>query len=464
MSASETHNRKNINKGIDETFPVLEEAVRLARSRGKRVRGYVSTVFGCPYEGEVSVAQVAKVCERLFEMGVYEISLGDTIGVAHPRQVKEVLQQLLRQFPADRLAGHFHDTRGTALVNAYVALELGITTLDSSFGGSGGLSLRPRRRRECGHGGPGLHVGGHGRVDGDPFGRPVPGKRPGSAADRPQASVQGVAEHPIKPAGKGRRRMNEVEWERMEGISVITLNRPEVYNALNFATLKELMKIVEELTHSKATRAVIITGAGEKAFCSGADLKERRTFTEDQVRRYIHLIRETFTAIERLPRPVIAAVNGVALGGGMELALACDLRLADERAVFGLTETSLGIIPGAGGTQRLPRIVGKSMAKELIFTARRIDAAEAERIGLVNHVVSKGEVLDAALEMAEMINENAPLALAQAKFAIDYGMETDLATGLMIETKAYEALIPTKDRLEGLEAFKEKRKPIYRGE
>lgn len=143
MSASETHNRKNINKGIDETFPVLEEAVRLARSRGKRVRGYVSTVFGCPYEGEVSVAQVAKVCERLFEMGVYEISLGDTIGVAHPRQVKEVLQQLLKQFPADRLAGHFHDTRGTALVNAYVALELGITTLDSSFGGLGGCPYAP---------------------------------------------------------------------------------------------------------------------------------------------------------------------------------------------------------------------------------------------------------------------------------------------------------------------------------
>ena len=302
MSASETHNRKNINKGIDETFPVLEEAVRLARSRGKRVRGYVSTVFGCPYEGEVSVAQVAKVCERLFEMGVYEISLGDTIGVAHPRQVKEVLQQLLKQFPADRLAGHFHDTRGTALVNAYVALELGITTLDSSFGGLGGCPYAPGAAGNVATEDLVYMLEGMGGVDGDPnFVRPVPGQRPGSAADRPQASVQGVAEHPIKPAGKGRRRMNEVEWERMEGISVITLNRPEVYNALNFATLKELMKIVEELTHSKATRAVIITGAGEKAFCSGADLKERRTFTEDQVRRYIHLIRETFTAIDDCP-------------------------------------------------------------------------------------------------------------------------------------------------------------------
>lgn len=143
LSASETHNRKNINKSIDETFPVLEEVVQLARERGKRVRGYVSTVFGCPYEGEVSVAQVAKVCDRLFEMGVYEVSLGDTIGVAHPRQVKEVLQDLLRLFPADRLAGHFHDTRGTALVNAYVALEMGITTLDSSFGGLGGCPYAP---------------------------------------------------------------------------------------------------------------------------------------------------------------------------------------------------------------------------------------------------------------------------------------------------------------------------------
>lgn len=143
MSASETHNRKNINKSIDETYPVLEETVRLARERGKRVRGYVSTVFGCPYEGKVSVVQVAKVCERLFEMGVYEVSLGDTIGVAHPRQVKEVLRELLKLFPADRLAGHFHDTRGTALVNAYVALELGITTLDSSFGGLGGCPYAP---------------------------------------------------------------------------------------------------------------------------------------------------------------------------------------------------------------------------------------------------------------------------------------------------------------------------------
>jgi enoyl-CoA hydratase/carnithine racemase len=258
--------------------------------------------------------------------------------------------------------------------------------------------------------------------------------------------------------------MGLIEWERKEGISVLTLNRPEVYNALNYPTLQELNRILQELHHSKATRVVVITGAGEKAFCSGADLKERRTMSEDQVRRYIHLIRETFTMVERLPKPVIAAVNGVALGGGMELALACDLRVADERAVFGLTETSLGIIPGAGGTQRLPRIVGKAKAKELIFTASRISAKEAEAIGLVNRVVEKGKALSAALEIAEKINQQAPLALAQAKMAIDYGLEMDLASGLAFETKAYEVLIPTKDRLEGLQAFKEKRKPIYLGE
>ncbi|PTX51253.1 short chain enoyl-CoA hydratase [Melghirimyces profundicolus] len=258
--------------------------------------------------------------------------------------------------------------------------------------------------------------------------------------------------------------MSLVEWERKEGISVLTLNRPEVHNALNLPSLEELSRVTGELRHSKATRVVVVTGAGEKAFCAGADLKERRGFTQDQVRRYIHTIRETFQALSRLPQPVIAAVNGVALGGGMELALACDLRVADEHAVFGLTETSLGIIPGAGGTQHLARLIGKARAKELIFTARRLTAREAEEMGMLNRVVEGGTVMEAAMEMATRINENAPLALAQAKHAIDYGTETDLDTGLAIETKAYEVLIPTKDRLEGLAAFKEKRKPIYLGE
>jgi enoyl-CoA hydratase/carnithine racemase len=252
---------------------------------------------------------------------------------------------------------------------------------------------------------------------------------------------------------------------RKEGaIGVLTLNRPEVYNCLDLETLFTLRRLIAEIGADREIRAVIVTGAGEKAFCSGADLKERRTMTDRQVQLYIRTIRDTFSELERLPKPVIAAINGVALGGGTELALACDLRVMSESAQMGLTETSLGIIPGAGGTQRLPRLIGKGKAKELIFTARRVHADEALAIGLVNRTAPRDQVMASALALAEEMAANAPLALAQAKFAIDYGMEADLATGLAMESNAYQVLIPTRDRLEGLEAFKEKRKPVYRGE
>jgi enoyl-CoA hydratase/carnithine racemase len=252
---------------------------------------------------------------------------------------------------------------------------------------------------------------------------------------------------------------------RKEGaIGVLTLNRPEVYNCLDLETLFTLRRLIAEIGADREIRAVIVTGAGEKAFCSGADLKERRTMTDQQVQLYIRTIRDTFSELERLPKPVIAAINGVALGGGTELALACDLRVMSESAQMGLTETSLGIIPGAGGTQRLPRLIGKGKAKELIFTARRVHADEALAIGLVNRTAPRDQVMASALALAEEMAANAPLALAQAKFAIDYGMEADLATGLAMESNAYQVLIPTRDRLEGLEAFKEKRKPVYRGE
>ncbi|TRY24891.1 enoyl-CoA hydratase [Brevibacillus sp. LEMMJ03] len=252
---------------------------------------------------------------------------------------------------------------------------------------------------------------------------------------------------------------------RKEGaVGVLTLNRPEVYNCLNLETLFTLRRLIAEIDADREIRAVIVTGAGEKAFCSGADLKERRTMTDLQVQLYIRTIRDTFSELERLPKPVIAAINGVALGGGTELALACDLRVISESAQMGLTETSLGIIPGAGGTQRLPRLIGKGKAKELIFTARRVHAEEALAIGLVNRTAPPDQVMASALALAEEMAANAPLALAQAKFAIDYGMEADLATGLAMESSAYQVLIPTRDRLEGLEAFREKRKPVYRGE
>lgn len=246
--------------------------------------------------------------------------------------------------------------------------------------------------------------------------------------------------------------------------TVITLNRPEVMNAFNFAQLHALNDAVSAAAKDKSVRTLVITGAGEKAFCAGADLKERATLSPEQVKEFIFTIRDLFTRIEYLEKPVIAAVNGVALGGGTELALACDIRLVSDTATMGLTETRLAIIPGAGGTQRLPRLIGKGKAKELIFTGRRVKADEALSIGLANAVHAPGELLDAALSMAAMIAEGGPIAVTQAKTAINHGMETDLMTGLAIESSAYWAVIPTKDRLEGLAAFREKRKPVYKGE
>ncbi|MFB0828826.1 enoyl-CoA hydratase-related protein [Brevibacillus laterosporus] len=255
-----------------------------------------------------------------------------------------------------------------------------------------------------------------------------------------------------------------IQLEKQGQVGILTIQRPEVYNCLNLVTLERLQRLLLEVSTDTDIRVVIITGAGDKAFCSGADLKERKTMQQSQVQQYIRTIRDVFTQVERLSVPVIAAINGIAFGGGLELALACDLRVMSETAQTGLTETSLGIIPGAGGTQRLPRLIGKGRAKELILTARRIGAKEALEIGLVNQIVPANQVLEASLSLAQQIALNAPLALAQAKWAIDYGMEVDMATGLALESNAYQILVPTKDRLEGLAAFAEKRKPIYRGE
>lgn len=254
-----------------------------------------------------------------------------------------------------------------------------------------------------------------------------------------------------------------VLMEVNQSIATLTLNRPTVGNALSFPTLLQLRQMVQEIAQRRDIRVVVITGAGSKVFCAGADLKERKTMSEQEVRQFLSLIRDTFTDIADLPQPVIAAMNGGAFGGGLELALACDFRIAEEQILMGLTETSLGIIPGAGGTQRLPRLIGVNKAKELIFTAKRLTAGEAATIGLVTQEVSRGEALLKAYQLAEEIKKNAPLALAQAKFAIDRGMDSDMKTGIWIEAKAYECLIPTEDRLEGLRAFAEKRKPNYQG-
>ena len=252
--------------------------------------------------------------------------------------------------------------------------------------------------------------------------------------------------------------------EEKDGVSVLTLNRPEVMNAFNFEMLRALKACIDSLRFRPEIRVVIITGAGPKAFCAGADLKERATLTPLQVKEFIFTIRDLFSSIEHLNKPVIAAVNGIALGGGTELALACDIRLAAENARMGLTETRLAIIPGAGGTQRLPRLVGRGKAKELIFTGKRVSAEEALAIGLVNQVCAPGDLLESSRTMAAAICETGPIAIEQAKYAINHGLETDLHTGLAIESNAYWVTIPTKDRLEGLAAFREKRKPVYKGE
>jgi len=251
--------------------------------------------------------------------------------------------------------------------------------------------------------------------------------------------------------------------EEDAGILTLTLNRPDIMNSLNFPLLYALRDQIEAVRYRSDIRVVIITGSGDRAFCAGADLKERAALKPEQVKEFIFTIRNLFTSIEQLNKAVIAAVNGIALGGGTELALASDIRIAADNASMGLTETRLAIIPGAGGTQRLPRLVGKGKAKELIFTGQRLDAQEALKIGLVNKICEQKDLRNECKKMADMICETGPIAIEQAKYAINYGMETDMHTGLAIESNAYWVCIPTEDRLEGLAAFKEKRKPVYRG-
>ena len=252
--------------------------------------------------------------------------------------------------------------------------------------------------------------------------------------------------------------------DEKDGVLTLTLNRPKIMNSFSFELLRALKAQIDAIRFRPEIRVVIITGSGEKAFCAGADLKERATLTPLQVKEFIFTIRDLFSSIENLNKPVIAAVNGVALGGGTELALACDIRLASATASMGLTETRLAIIPGAGGTQRLPRLIGRGKAKELIFTGRRVPAEEALAIGLVNQVCEPDHLLEACQSMAAEICQTGPIAIEQAKYAINHGLETDLHTGLAIESNAYWVTIPTQDRLEGLAAFREKRKPVYRGE
>ncbi len=254
--------------------------------------------------------------------------------------------------------------------------------------------------------------------------------------------------------------------ESRDCVLILTINRPNALNCFNMPLLETFQSTINEIAFDGSIRAVVITGSteGKNAFSTGADLKERAGMTPDEVRYYIRTIRDLFTSVEEFPKPVIAAVNGYAFGGGLELALACDIRIASSTAIVGLTETSLAIIPGAGGTQRLPRIVGIARAKEMIFRARRITAEEGLEYGLFLEVIEPVDLMKRTFEIAGEIAKNGPVALAQAKYAINKGIEVSLPVGLAIESNAYAVTIPTKDRVEGLTAFREKRKPVYTGE
>lgn len=259
--------------------------------------------------------------------------------------------------------------------------------------------------------------------------------------------------------------MNEVLTKAVSdaGICTLTINRPDAMNSMNGALVAALRETFTVLGTDDSVRVVILTAQGEKVFCAGADLKERKTMTEDQVAQRIESYAATFDAIANLPKPVICAINGYALGGGLELALACDIRIVAAETKLGLTELALGIIPGAGGTQRLPRLIGTSKAKELMFTARRLSGEEAVAWGVANHCVPRRQVLARANELATQMLKAAPIAVAQAKRAIDQGIELTLKEGIALEAACYANVIPTEDRLEGLTAFAEGRDPVWKG-
>ncbi len=256
----------------------------------------------------------------------------------------------------------------------------------------------------------------------------------------------------------------EFRTERRDGIEIWTIDGEGRRNAISLAMLRELNALVERGARNAGLRCVILTGAGEKAFCAGADLKERAGMSADEVHAFHVLLRRALDGIEASPQVFVAALNGAALGGGLELALACDLRVASDTAQVGLPEVSLGIIPGGGGTQRLARLVGVGRAKDLVLTARRVGAAEALAMGLVSQLAPPQRLLAEALALAERVARNAPISLRQAKRAIDAGFGQPLPEALALENRLYQDCLGTRDRQEALRAFAEKRPPVFTGE
>jgi enoyl-CoA hydratase/carnithine racemase len=242
------------------------------------------------------------------------------------------------------------------------------------------------------------------------------------------------------------------------------LNTPKNRNALSKSLIENLKRNIDLVNTSDTIRAVILMSNAPGYFCAGADLKERQSMSELETEQFVMTLRKTFQQIDELKVPSICLLDGFALGGGLELAMACDIRVVTKTSVLGLTECSLGIIPGAGGTQRLPRLVGISKAKEMIYTAEKLNAERALNLGLVNHVVEKYEDLqEKGIEIAEKIVKNAPLSVVNAKRAINHGYGYDMKTGLDIEALCYAQILRTEDRVEGLKAFLEKRTPQFKG-
>ncbi len=253
---------------------------------------------------------------------------------------------------------------------------------------------------------------------------------------------------------------NNLNVDEKDSIAWITINRPKALNALNTETLTELETVIDEFFKNTEIKAVVITGDG-KAFVAGADISEMQNMNVNEAGAYAQKGHRVFSKIEKLSIPVIAAINGFALGGGCELALACDIRIASEKAKLGLPEVGLGVIPGFGGTQRLSRICGIAKAKEMIFSAEMIDAGAAEKIGLVNRVVPPENLLSEAASLAEKIAGNGPIAIRKAKRAINRGFDTDLATGCSYEIEKFGECFLTDQPKEGMSAFLEKRKPEW---
>jgi len=257
---------------------------------------------------------------------------------------------------------------------------------------------------------------------------------------------------------------NELLVKRDSGIVIATLNRPDKMNALNKDMFDAIKSLIDVLETDKTARVLILTSAGDKAFCVGADLKERQGMNEKDITLRMEYVRNLYLRLERLPQPVIAAINATALGGGLELALTADLRVAAENATFGFPETDLAIIPGNGGTQRLPRMIGIQNTMEMILLAKRISAGQAMDYGIVNTVVAQGQALSHAMTWATKMCEAGPIAIRSAKAAIRGGLERSYEHALQYELECYKACLYSKDRTEGLKAFAEKRKPEYRGE